>query len=201
MTYRISQAVAAALGAAQPRPVRRVRGIRSEFAYKVRRFDEAADEKAVVAYCSKRIKDPAAAKFTIDTFRDMRKELALHQGEERKTWVQAITIGDTAVVGVPGEFFTVLGEDIKRRSPFRYTYVFELSNDYVGYIADRKGYELGGYQTWTGLHKLSRAGNRRGDRGGVGEAAGPASRRNRRRRVPLISVRQFSSIPGSFMMI
>jgi neutral ceramidase len=154
MTYRISQAVTAALAAAQPRPVGRVRGIRSEFAYTVRRFDEAADEKAVVSYCSKRIKDPAAAKFTIDTFRDMRKELAPHRGEKRKTWIQAVTIGDTAIVGVPGEFFTVLGEDIKQRSPFRYTFVFELSNDYIGYIADRKGHDLGGYQTWTGLHSF-----------------------------------------------
>ena len=154
MIYRISQAVTAALATAQPRPVGRVRGIRSEFAYTVRRFDEAADEKAVVSYCSKRIKDPAAAKFTIDTFRDMRKELAPHRGEKRKTWIQAVTIGDTAIVGVPGEFFTVLGEDIKRRSPFRYTFVFELSNDYIGYIADRKGHDLGGYQTWTGLHSF-----------------------------------------------
>ena len=84
----------------------------------------------------------------------MRKELAPHQGEERNTWIQAITIGDTAVLGVPGEFFTVLGQEIKRRSPYRYTYVFELSNDYIGYIAERQGYELGGYQTWTGLHSF-----------------------------------------------
>ena len=63
-----------------------------------------------------------------------RKELAPHQGQLRKTWLQAILIGDIAIVGVPGEFFTVLGQEIKRRSPFRYTYVFELANDYIGYI-------------------------------------------------------------------
>jgi hypothetical protein len=154
MKYRIAHAVTSALESAQPRPVRRVRGIRTEFAFKVRTFDEAADEKAVSSYCTKRIKDPAGAKFTISTFRDMRKELAPLQGQERKTWLQAITIGDTAIVGVPGEFFTVLGEEIKRKSPFRYTYVFELANDYIGYVPDRKAYELGGYQTWTGLHSF-----------------------------------------------
>ena len=74
------------------------------------------------------------------------------QGQPRKTWVQAIRIGDVAIVGVPGEFFTVLGEEIKRRSPFRYTYVFELANDYIGYIPDRAGFDRGGYQVWTGLH-------------------------------------------------
>ncbi len=59
-----------------------------------------------------------------------------------------------AIVGVPGEFFTALGQEIKRRSPFRYTYVFELANDYIGYIPDQRGFDRGGYQTWTGLHSF-----------------------------------------------
>jgi len=151
-TLRISRAVTDALAQAQPHPVRKVKGIRSEFAYKVRHFDEAKDDKAVVDYEAKQIKDPKVAQFVVDIFRDMRKELAPLQGQERKTWVQAIQIGDTAVVGVPGEYFTVLGEDIKRRSPFRYTYVFELANDYIGYVPDQRGFDRGGYQVWTGLH-------------------------------------------------
>ncbi len=151
-THRISQAVADALDVAQPRAVRKVKGLRSEFPYKVRHFDEAKDDKAVVDYEAKQIKDPKIYQFVVDTFRAMRKELAPLQGQERKTWIQAIQIGDTAVVGVPGEFFTILGEDIKRRSPFRYTYVFELANDYIGYIPDQKGFDKGGYQVWTGLH-------------------------------------------------
>ena len=63
-----------------------------------------------------------------------------------------------AIVGVPAEFFTVLGQDIKRRSPFRYTYVAELANDWIGYLPDRKAFELGGYQTWTGLHSYAEVG-------------------------------------------
>ena len=63
-----------------------------------------------------------------------------------------LRIGDVAWVGVPGEYFTKLGVDIKRRSPFRYTYVAGVANDYAGYIPDRTGYELGGYQVWTGFH-------------------------------------------------
>ena len=91
-------------------------------------------------------------------FRDQRKVLAPHQGQERTTWVQAMLIGDVAIVGVPAEYFTVLGQDIKRRSPFRYTYVAELANDWIGYLPDRKGHELGGYQTWTGLHSFAEPG-------------------------------------------
>ena len=108
----------------------------------------------MTAYCTKRIKDPTAARSVIETFRAMRRKLADRQGQPRKTWVQAVRIGDVAIVGVPGEFFTVLGEEIKRRSPFRYTYVFELANDYIGYIPDRPGFDRGGYQVWTGLHSF-----------------------------------------------
>ena len=151
-TYRIRQAVAGALDAAQPRPVDEVEAIRKEITVKVRHFDEAEDERAVSSYCNKRIKDPAWARSTIETFRAMRRQIAPRQGESRKTWVQAVRIGDVAIVGVPGEFFTTLGQEIKRRSPFRYTFVFELANDYIGYIPDRAGFDRGGYQTWTGLH-------------------------------------------------
>jgi neutral ceramidase len=153
-TYRIHQAVAEALDAAQPRPVAQVVAMRKEITVKVRHFDEAEDDRAVVSYCTKRIPDPAGARSVIGTFRAMRRRLAPRQGEERKTWIQAILIGDVAIVGVPGEFFTTLGQEIKRRSPFRYTYVFELANDYIGYIPDQRGFDRGGYQTWTGLQSF-----------------------------------------------
>jgi hypothetical protein len=149
--FRIQQAVADALDAAKPRAIERVTGARKEVTLKVREFDEAKDDAAVVAYCNKR-SGPQFAPATIEVFRKMRKVLAPQQGQERKTWVQVILIGDIALVGVPGEFFTYLGEEIKRRSPFRDTYVFELANDYVGYIPDARAFDKGGYQVWTGLH-------------------------------------------------
>lgn len=152
--YRIQHAVELALDQAQPHGVSRVRARRREMAVKIRSFHEEDDDKAVVGYCTKRIKDPQAAQSVIDTFRAMRKKLAPMQGEERKTWVQALLVGDVAIVGVPGEFFTMLGQEIKRRSPYRYTYIFELANDYVGYIPDRAAFDRGGYQVWTGLHSF-----------------------------------------------
>jgi hypothetical protein len=39
-----------------------------------------------------------------------------------------------------------------------YTYVAELANDWIGYLPDRKAFELGGYQAWTGLHSYAAAG-------------------------------------------
>ena len=69
-----------------------------------------------------------------------------------------ILIGDVAIVGVPAEYFTIFGVDIKRRSPFKNTYVAELANDWIGYLPNLEGHELGGYQTWMGLHSYAEPG-------------------------------------------
>jgi neutral ceramidase len=151
-TFRIAEAVREARKAARPRAVRRVSGVRKEVTVRVRRFDEEKEDAAVAAYCRKRA--PRQADATIEVFRAMRKELAPQMGRERKTWVQAILIGDVALVGVPGEFFTVLGREIKRRSPYRETFVFGLANDYIGYVPDARAFDRGGYQVWTGLHSF-----------------------------------------------
>lgn len=152
MSYRIKSAVRDALQGAQPQPVPTVRAIKREIKYRVRHFDEAKDDAAVSSYCRSRVSgDPTP---TIEVFRKMRAALAPHQGEERTTWIQVIALGDVVLVGLPGEVFTRLGVEIKRRSPFRYTYVAGLANDYIGYIPDGAGHDLGGYQTWTGFHSF-----------------------------------------------
>jgi hypothetical protein len=156
--FRIKAAVLDTLEQAKERPVSRVAGRRKEITLKVRKFDESIEDAAVVAYCTKRQPAPYHEK-TISIFREMRKRLAPMQGQDRKTWVQAIVIGDIALVGVPGEFFTYLGQEIKRRSPYRDTFVFELANDYVGYIPDARAYDRGGYQVWTGLHSYLEKGS------------------------------------------
>jgi hypothetical protein len=62
------------------------------------------------------------------------------------TWVQALRIGDLALVGVPGELLVELGLDIKARSPFAQTMVMYLANDSIGYIPGRSAFEGGGYE-------------------------------------------------------
>ena len=49
--------------------------------------------------------------------------------QSQETMIQAMVLGNVAIVGVPAEYFTVLGVDIKRRSPFEHTYIAELAND------------------------------------------------------------------------
>jgi hypothetical protein len=62
------------------------------------------------------------------------------------TQVMAIVLGNVAMVGLPGEIFVELGLEIKQRSPFPHTLLFELSNDNIGYILTPKAYAEGGYE-------------------------------------------------------
>jgi len=158
MVIRIKEAVNRARIAATPRPVARLAAIKEPFEFRVRAFDESAEEEAVKGYCSKRVGSPESAEAIALVFRTQRAEIAPHQGETRTTSIQTLAIGDVAIVAVPAEFFTVLGQEIKRQSPFRHTFISELSNDWVGYVPDRKGHELGGYQTWTGHHSYGEPG-------------------------------------------
>jgi len=149
---RIKNAVKEAFSKSEKRQIPTITSVKKEFKYRVRNFDEDAEEKAVSYYCNKRL--GGNPEDIIKVFRMMRKDLAKHQGELRKSWLHVILIGDIAFIGVPGECFGQLGTEIKRRSPFRYTYVIGLANDYIGYIPDNEAYDLGGYQVWTGFHSF-----------------------------------------------
>jgi hypothetical protein len=156
MTSRMKDAVRKALASSKPRPAEKLGAIKRSFTFKVRAFNETAEEEAVTQYCKKYA--PSHADQIIPVFRKMRMELAPKQGQVRETWLQVMRIGDVAIVGVPAELFTQLGLDIKNRSPFRYTYIAELANDWIGYIPNREGHKLGGYQCWTGFHSYAEPG-------------------------------------------
>ena len=79
-------------------------------------------------------------------------------GSSKRAGPDLFAIGDVALVGVPAEYFTQLGLDIKNRSPFRHTYVAELANDWIGYLPNLEGHKLGGYQVWTGFHSYAEPG-------------------------------------------
>ena len=62
--------------------------------------------------------------------------------------LQAIRVGDVAIVSCPCEVFAETGLEINRASPFRQTFTIELANGYGGYLPPRQQHELGGYETW-----------------------------------------------------
>ena len=156
MVTRIKSSVEETLLKVSPMQSMKLASIKRELAFQMRTFDEQAEDQAVSEYCLKYASQGAES--IIKVFRDSRMKLKPTQGETRTMWLQAMQIGDVYVVGVPAEFFTILGLEIKRRSPFRNTFVFALSNDYVGYLPSREGFKNGGYQTWTGLHSFAEIG-------------------------------------------
>jgi neutral ceramidase len=141
---------------AAERPVTRIGSVKSPFAFKVREFDEQTEDQKVIDYCTKHA--PGMLDECTRVFRQSRLELKPQQGKDRETVLQVLLIGDVALVGVPAEFFTGLGMDIKKRSPFPNTYIAELANDWIGYLPDREAHQLGGYQTWMGLHSYAEVG-------------------------------------------
>ncbi|MEM2788648.1 MAG: neutral/alkaline non-lysosomal ceramidase N-terminal domain-containing protein [Candidatus Bathyarchaeia archaeon] len=68
------------------------------------------------------------------------------KGEDILTEVQAIAINDIAIVGCPGEVFVEFQLEIRRRSPYKYTFLSELANDSIGYLPVASAYDEGGYE-------------------------------------------------------
>ena len=130
--------------------------MRRPFAYRVREFDEAGED-AKVAHYSRRYLG-ANAEGNIEVMRGQRAKLAPLQGQELHSHLHVILLGQVAIVGVPCELFARLGLEIQRRSPFRHTFVFGLANDDFGYVGDREGLRLGGYQMWVSPHCPGEAG-------------------------------------------
>jgi len=153
---RMKRVIVEALAQAEPHAVTKLLSIKRAFPFKVRTFDESVEDEKVASYCNKRI--PTGAQGVIDVFRDMRRQLKGEQGKTRETFLQAVVMGDVAIVGVPAEYFTIFGTDIKKRSPYKYTYVAELANDWIGYLPNLEAHQLGGYQTWMGLHSYAEPG-------------------------------------------
>jgi len=61
--------------------------------------------------------------------------------------IQVLAIGnEIAIVGIPGEVFIQIGLDIKKRSPFRYTFPIECANGCIGYMPTREAFDEGGYE-------------------------------------------------------
>ena len=68
--------------------------------------------------------------------------------------IQAIRIGDQAIVSMPFEVLVEIGLEIKDKSPFPDTFIIELANGGYGYLPPPNQHELGGYETWLGTSRF-----------------------------------------------
>ena len=144
---RVVQAANEALGRLRPVSASPVVAVKRRYTCQYRRFDEAKEAEQVSRWCRRWLTAETAAGLE-QTYAAVREQMADKAGQTFETWLQVLRLGDLAIMGIPGEMFAALGLDIRRRSPFRHTFVAGLANDEIGYIADRRGYRDGGYQTW-----------------------------------------------------
>ena len=64
--------------------------------------------------------------------------------------IQAVRIGDFALLALMGEPFVEAQLAIKQSSPFRFTQVAHMCNGYLGYVPTERAFAGGGYETRTG---------------------------------------------------
>jgi hypothetical protein len=57
-----------------------------------------------------------------------------------------LAINNIAFIGIPGEYFVEFQLEIKKKSPFLYTFFLTNSKGYVGYIPTAEAYDQGGYE-------------------------------------------------------
>lgn len=150
LVHRLSAAVEEGLQHARPCLFGPVQVLQRPFAYRQREFDEAQAAADVRRYAERYFGDQSEAHQRV--FANMRAQMAATQGQERQTTLTVIRLGEVVLVGIPGEMYARLGLDLRRRSPFRHTFIIGLANEEIGYIPDRQAYEDGGYQTWVGQH-------------------------------------------------
>lgn len=76
------------------------------------------------------------------------EQLILHERQSTEIVVQALRIGNIAIVTTPNETYALTGLKLKLQSPLSQTMVIELANGGDGYIPPPEQHLLGGYNTW-----------------------------------------------------
>ena len=77
-----------------------------------------------------------------------REQLFLDAAKSTEVVVQAIRIGERAIVTTPCETYALTGLKLKLQSPAVQTMVIELANGGDGYIPPPEQHAMGGYNTW-----------------------------------------------------
>ena len=92
--------------------------------------------------------DGAATQYIAESRWVPAMEDSLRRGKSPRqveTVISAISIGTLGMVSAPGELYSQSGSEVKRRSPFKYTFVLGYAGDYLGFLAPREVFEQGGW--------------------------------------------------------
>jgi neutral ceramidase len=106
--------------------------------YQLKRLrDQHAQSRAALA---------ALEAFEEQNRRDRRVDMT---NRDLATAMTVVTVGNLAIVGIPGELFVELGLALKTNTSFTQTFVAGYCNDLIGYIPTRAAYPEGGYEVDT----------------------------------------------------
>lgn len=85
---------------------------------------------------------------------DEKLERVRRGGHPRSAEVQVFRVGDTALVGLPGEPFCDLGLQMKQWPEAKRTLCLGYANDYLGYFAPPAAWQQGGYEVELGAWSI-----------------------------------------------
>lgn len=122
----------------------RVGAAEEELEFKVRKPTAAEIDRATRILAALDSRSPSKPE---EVYADETLALAKYPDTVRLK-VQALRIGEQAVVAIPCETFAEIGLAIKKDSPFKRTLVVSLANGYNGYLPTPAQHALGGYETW-----------------------------------------------------
>lgn len=79
-------------------------------------------------------------------------------GEGVTTEIQALRLGETYILGLPGEILVEVGLEIKKRAGLEKLIIVTVCNDAIGYVCHEQAYDEGGYEPESGTNLARGAG-------------------------------------------
>ncbi len=109
---------------------------------------ESAQKTLAIAEADKKSLPRLATAYAERTLKQAEK------GASVKIKIQAIRIGNLAILSFPFEVFAEIGLSLKENSPFGDTFVIELANGGLGYLPTPGQHKFGGYETWLTTNRV-----------------------------------------------
>lgn len=148
MGLSIGNGVLKAVHGSQAIPCDRLEVLQQDLSIPARDFS-SFDPHQIELICSQLEDNEVGAKIQ-SIFMNILNDLKGKILPDHQRQLRVLILGELAMVFVPGELFAELGLELKRRSPFRHTFVVESLSESIGYIPNRIAYNDGGYQSGVG---------------------------------------------------